>query len=709
VSFIAILLGVIWSRFLLDTGLRLSGDSAVFLEHAVGLSSGAGIEIPANRAPLYIFLINIFMQIQPWPTEAAALLAGISLTLVMLATGLLTLRLSKNVFLATVTVLLVATWTDLQYVFDVAWTEQLFTVFLVGHLLFIARYLERQRPVDLVLAGVMASGASLTRYMGVSLILVFGLYTLWLAWRSSASRQRYWAIGSALISALPLAGWLLRNQHVHGTMTGERKPSELSMLDNLGLSAGVLQEAIGAISGLGLLTVASLVAIALLRKHAPQAGRVLIWFTAYAVGLSLLYTAMVLWAATSVRIDGINTRYYAPVLPVLPVLVGAGLAATQLLLPAARKDDLIWTALRWFIPGILLAGTVMQLGRFNEDLKTSTTGNEDKPAHHTANSWGRSSTAQSLGAFLGEVLEEQDTVAITVLSHLSSQQSRTLLMRAPTFGGTQLELVGFRDWSALGYTIDLKRQDGQPVSVQYTMTAPLARADQLESRWKRVLDESEGVADALVIVSAPGKKELLGKKGFGQFIGDDLRVEELAVMAPYSILRLRRALPGEPPAEDSTGVDSSNPFATPGPWGRGVGWGTQPGGEDPKFSVSDGALHVEARAPGEKRRVACGPFNNATEPPLIIGEWKVNGVIPANEDQAGARLMVAFVDENRRWVKAPESKDPYWPVLEKTGNQDWTELKERVSLPAKAKEVRICVEVQGSTGIASFRSLRFQP
>lgn len=91
---------------------------------------------------------------------------------------------------------------------------------------------ERERTGVLVLAAIFACLASLTRYIGVTLIASSVLAILVVS-RTSLKNRIFTAISFALLSATPLALWLVRNQFLTGTFMGERAPSQYSLYYNI--------------------------------------------------------------------------------------------------------------------------------------------------------------------------------------------------------------------------------------------------------------------------------------------------------------------------------------------------------------------------------------------------------------------------------------------------------------------------------------------
>lgn len=122
-------------------------------------------------------------------------------------------------------------------------TETLFILFTLLSLLYLGQFLSGNRWRYVILAAVFAGLASLTRYVGVTVIadgLLFILADLWLAQRGGEQnpirRKAAQAATYMCIAAAPPALWLLRNLLVSDTLTDERKAPGQSVLENIQFS-----------------------------------------------------------------------------------------------------------------------------------------------------------------------------------------------------------------------------------------------------------------------------------------------------------------------------------------------------------------------------------------------------------------------------------------------------------------------------------------
>ena len=145
------------------------------------------------------------------PLSSARWLNSLLFALNILLVGGTILRYSSGpVWPAVVGALLVLTQPDLLTIHAMAWSEAAFILFALAGCLGVAAYLDHGHRPTLLLAAGAVGAASLTRYVGVVLILAGGLGLLLLS--SQPIRRR---IADVLlfttVAGLPLAGWFLRN------------------------------------------------------------------------------------------------------------------------------------------------------------------------------------------------------------------------------------------------------------------------------------------------------------------------------------------------------------------------------------------------------------------------------------------------------------------------------------------------------------------
>jgi len=255
--------------------------------------------------------------------EAIRWLNAATLAATVFLAGCIVRRSVASLFWSTAAVIAIGGAWPLVSVAARAWSEPLFTLFVVAFLWLLPRCLDdASYRTALPLAGITAL-ACLQRYLGVTVALT-GVLSIAL-FASADTRSKRIRLGAiyAFVSLGPLAIWLGRNLTLTGSAFGPRAESssaafsrilELSRL----LGTWVAPPRDAATTALGVLAVALLIfRVASSRKPAPA----VLWPPVLLVGL---YTLSVLVSATSVAldpIDHVDERLMAPLYVVLVLIV----------------------------------------------------------------------------------------------------------------------------------------------------------------------------------------------------------------------------------------------------------------------------------------------------------------------------------------------------------------------------------------------------
>lgn len=290
---------------------ELSPDSRAYFSAAGHLLHGDGlrISIAQHAARVYVH----------WPPLYPMLLAVVhhltGITLSKIAAAL-------NLAAALTTLTVLARWTRpgmfilagilfvaspaFIFVYGMAWTELLFTAFVVIFVWQGSIYERKPSAASLHCMIMAAILATLTRYAGITLIPT-GLFIIGI-------RRRYKdALVFLVFASTPIAIWLLRNYALTGTLTGRRAPSSTTMLENLHLTIRV---------ALTMLSPAVLVIVAawhrIRRADYPATLRVPLLFAG-------VYLVFLIITSSLFTYDPINLRLLSPLLPVVslvtPILV----------------------------------------------------------------------------------------------------------------------------------------------------------------------------------------------------------------------------------------------------------------------------------------------------------------------------------------------------------------------------------------------------
>ncbi len=321
----ALIILVISSKY----GIGISPDSACYLSIAENVNNSNGYTIydlePAVAwPPLYPTLLAVGQYLNldynVWARVLGVFLFGF---LVYVVSTQIIGRL-RNPALQTAAILAVVLSVPLIYVSQFAWSESLFILLTTLYLFKLEKSFQSHSWKDVFSLSLLAALACLTRYVGVTLVI---FYLLWLLFLKVEFRKKL-VYGSAffVVSFGPLALWLFRNYNLTGTLTGERGDSATSFFKNVGhtadtLSTWFLPTSFSFDTRIVLTGVIVILAAALyVRKNLQQMSKSGIpQFILVNGGFTLTYVFYLLTVSSLVAFDQINHRLLAPVY--IPLLI----------------------------------------------------------------------------------------------------------------------------------------------------------------------------------------------------------------------------------------------------------------------------------------------------------------------------------------------------------------------------------------------------
>ena len=306
-------------------GAGLSPDSVSYVGTARNMAAGMGVigydGAPlVEQPPLYPALLALVGKTHGAdPLLFAHIVNALLFGLVVYLGGLLASRyLPSSPVLAVIAELALVFSIPLFYVAGWVWSEPLFISCVLLGLIFAHSYLAEGNVISLMLLSSSVALASLTRYIGVTLIL-WGALTILILRRDSIARKAAHAALFALVSALPLGLWLVRNLAVSGTLVGSRLPSASALSQNLTLVFdGVLYWYVGGdiarhpwilmilCAGIGLLAGLSL-------RDSWQGVRAKLRRISPAILVAVIYAAFLAASSTTTAYDAIDDRLLSPI------------------------------------------------------------------------------------------------------------------------------------------------------------------------------------------------------------------------------------------------------------------------------------------------------------------------------------------------------------------------------------------------------------
>ena len=208
-------------------GIGLSSDSLLYVTGAESLRSGKGWTQPSGEGtddpithfpPIYSLLLATVAGRGGEVLAAASAVAVLLFAAVILAVGWALIFVQRDEIAGVIAAIIVAASPILASIFTWAMSEPLFLLLGLVCLALLVVGIDGNRTGWVVLAGLAAGLAYLTRYIGMALILTGGLVLILKAGWSR--RQRVMAIVAFTVPALLLGlAWSYRNFMLTGTAT----------------------------------------------------------------------------------------------------------------------------------------------------------------------------------------------------------------------------------------------------------------------------------------------------------------------------------------------------------------------------------------------------------------------------------------------------------------------------------------------------------
>lgn len=199
----AFCVGVIWADYILKMGLTLTSDSIIYLGIAQKFTV-SGIFQSGAWPPFYPLAISAMRFISQFPADGAAIISAASLAAFFVIFAFLLRYFSQNAIANILLILLLATFHDFIELFQNAWSEQLYTVFLAASFLLLVKHQFEHKWPYFLGAIIVAALAMVTRYIGVTIGGLVILYALLFAEPKIKFTSRLWKyVLPSLITFLP--------------------------------------------------------------------------------------------------------------------------------------------------------------------------------------------------------------------------------------------------------------------------------------------------------------------------------------------------------------------------------------------------------------------------------------------------------------------------------------------------------------------------
>lgn len=421
-------------------GIGLTVDAVGYVRVARELLAGSGIPTYfVLQPPMY----PAVLAGAGWVANAdpAAAATGVQILLygliLFLTAWILLTQLPQNLPLTLIGILAVLSARPIFTMTVLALSEALFIVWTLAALLALQLYLRAGSRLALGISIAAAAGATLTRYIGVSLILT-GFLVILLNRRESLSRRLVTGALYACLSALPLALWLGRNYLVAGTLTGERGATRFTVEETLGsawnaVNTWFLPDAwrdwglVGAVLvGLGL----AALYFVLRARTSPRPNIERAPLAPY-LAYSFFFIVILFGTSFIAAYDRVNSRLLAPVfVPLLVILLGA--LDRLLELVRLRANPLL---VNWGVALVLALGLVYPF-QFQFQ-RVSALANSGAGGYNTAR-WHNSPTIAYVRAHRGELPPTLYTNAPDALYFLANLEAQST---PPEFAYNSVERI----------------------------------------------------------------------------------------------------------------------------------------------------------------------------------------------------------------------------------------------------------------------------
>ena len=396
------------------------------MTYAVNMHYTSDYYVNPAWAPLYPFLINLVMFVHKFPAESAALISGICMIGVLITYVALLQKYSDDIFLKIFFLFLLFFFAKFLSIYDVVWSETLFTLLILLSLYFVINHYEKHRLRDYVFASIFISLASLTRYAGIPFIALFFVYTFYDLSRKSDFRlnaTKYLLLNS--LSYIPIILYLRSNYINSGTFFGPRVPPNLTIFDNLHRTIEVFNSDFGLFL-LILLLISTIFYFELIKKTEKAQSERNISFSLTALVVTFIsYTFFIIYTATQAKVDPINTRYYAPIYPIILLFIFIGISNA---IRFEKVSNLSWLAklqpLMFAIYGLTLISFIVQLNNYSVFMD-SIANKAFMEADHVSAGFNLSSTAFHLSEFFKNELMQKKRLDVVIIMNTAKPHVNT--------------------------------------------------------------------------------------------------------------------------------------------------------------------------------------------------------------------------------------------------------------------------------------------
>ncbi|MEI6184567.1 MAG: hypothetical protein WCP65_03505 [Bacteroidota bacterium] len=387
-------------------GIGVSRDSIAYLSAANSFVDGRGF-VEYDHVPLALFPVGYpiilgivkFITHSPVIVFGAYLNAGLFAVVIYLLGCILKQMVFPNSIITITLISILVFAVPLHEEFYMLWSESVFILLEVLLIISLTHYFTLQKKYYYFIAVFIASYAAITRFAGITFIVVPGLLvllntniTLWKRWKN--------IIAGVIVGITPLAINLIRNYYSTTEVAGNRQKGIYTLYDNISFSGKVFCEwfyntslTTATTFTVGLIILVLLVVYSIYILFRIYKYRSTTTYYKVATIYGTIYYLFILTIATLSRFETINNRLLSPLfIPVLLLMVHIGerLINSTLFASLQRTKAIIVSMI--FV--VLLSKEVMASYDFYIDVQDSGIGG------YTEDSWRQSETIEYINEHL---------------------------------------------------------------------------------------------------------------------------------------------------------------------------------------------------------------------------------------------------------------------------------------------------------------------
>ncbi len=564
VTFTGFCLGLFWLVFIYRAGIFMSADSTWLMKYAMDIHYAFEFPNDTNWPPLYPFLINLFMYINEFPAEAAALLSGVSILIFFVVFALILRKFCEDILINCLFLITMFTFTKFLYLHEYACTEVPFSLFIILNVYFVIIHNETKKLKYYIIAACCASLATLTRYTGYYLIAVFFIYTLFFLFinrlEKGVSVKKYILWNS--VTYIPIFLYSISVDFFYSRLTVAQffkgrwtsawgTSTERTIFQCLYQVLNTLEADMSFYLLVMLIISLSLYFFAVKRDRALENKFVLP--LSYILFVGLIYIAMFIYTASKVHTAPIGTRYLSPVYPCFFLFAFISFnSALHLKTEDKKYEHFSRYSLKIVLYTLILATLIVHLKSFAYYMDNIS--KKESRNSYLASGFNSTPATKEFNNYFKDILSKQDVLHVLFIFGYAQRAQEpiknfTFLERAFLFRKGFIKNSAFSSFSFEFLKEDKDnwsdfmisfRSDGHEKSIVHCSVPPhIKNEDQLIEGLRRILVKKN--TDSLCLIVYRGGRpagQVVYKKDaaetdLSQFITEGIKIISQIDIAPY--------------------------------------------------------------------------------------------------------------------------------------------------------------------------------